>query len=81
MGLKRIISFVIILGFLTGILIYFRQRNPAVPTLRVCTWSNYFPESAIKSFVDTTGIKVEISYISSNEELFAKLKAGATGFD
>ncbi len=81
MGLKRIISFVIILGFLTGILIYFRQRNPAVPTLRVCTWSNYFPESAIKSFIDTTGIKVEISYISSNEELFAKLKAGATGFD
>jgi spermidine/putrescine transport system substrate-binding protein len=24
---------------------------------------------------------VELTYISSNEELFAKLKAGATGFD
>lgn len=58
-----------------------RGRAEHDNTLRVCTWSNYFPETYLKEFTRKTGIKVELSYISSNEELFAKLRAGATGFD
>jgi len=50
-------------------------------TIRLCTWSNYFPDDLLKEFTKTTGIKVEMSYISSNEELFSKLRAGATGYD
>ncbi len=81
MGLKRIVVLVIVLGLVTTSLIYLRARKTSPPKLRVSTWSNYFPDSIIRDFTQKTGIKVELSYISSNEELFAKLKAGATGFD
>jgi len=81
MGLKRIVVLVVFLGLATTGLIYLRSRNTTPPRLRVSTWSNYFPESVIQDFTAKTGIRVELSYISSNEELFAKLKAGATGFD
>ena len=39
------------------------------------------PDEVLEEFRSRTGIKVELSLVSSNEELFAKLKAGATGFD
>ena len=81
MGLKRIVGLLILLGLATASLIYLRSKNTIPPKLRVSTWSNYFPDSIIQKFTEQTGIKVELSYISSNEELFAKLKAGATGFD
>ncbi len=51
------------------------------PTLRLCTWSNYFSEPILEEFTKRTGIRVEVSYISSNEELLAKMKAGASGYD
>lgn len=81
MGLKRIVILAVVLGLATSGLIYLRSRNTTPPRLRVSTWSNYFPESVIQDFTAKTGIRVELSYVSSNEELFAKLKAGATGFD
>jgi spermidine/putrescine transport system substrate-binding protein len=81
MGLKRIVGLLIFLGIATASLIYLRSRNTVPAKLRVSTWSNYFPDSVLQDFTSKTGIKVELSYISSNEELFAKLKAGATGFD
>jgi len=80
MGTQRIVglflAFVIVFGGLT----YFKRKN-ASSTLRVVTWSNYYPDTVIREFTEKTGIKLELSYISSNEELFSKLKAGATGFD
>ena len=81
MGLKRIVGLLVFLGLATAGMIYLRSKNTSPPKLRVSTWSNYFPDSVIQDFTAKTGIKVELSYISSNEELFAKLKAGATGFD
>jgi spermidine/putrescine transport system substrate-binding protein len=81
MDLKRIVGLLVFLGFFTTGLIYLRTKKTVTSTLRVSTWSNYFPESTLREFTEKTGIKVELSYISSNEELFAKLKAGATGFD
>jgi len=81
MGLKRLVILAVMLGLATSGLIYLRSRNTTPPKLRVSTWSNYFPDSVIQDFTAKTGIRVELSYISSNEELFAKLKAGATGFD
>ena len=49
--------------------------------LHVYTWSNYFSSDAIKKFEETAHAKVEFSYFSSNEELMAKLQAGAKGYD
>jgi spermidine/putrescine transport system substrate-binding protein len=45
------------------------------------TWSGYFPASVVADFEKQTGIKIQISNFSSNEELLAKLQAGASGYD
>ena len=58
-----------------------KSDDSTTPVLRICAWSNYLPQEVLNEFQKQTGIRVELSFISSNEELFAKLKAGATGFD
>ena len=80
MGTKKLV--IIAVAVIVGVIaIFFVKPNPADTPLRVFTWSNYYPEEALQDFTKQTGIKVELSYVSSNEELFAKFKAGATGFD
>lgn len=44
-------------------------------------WAQYTSPEFINEFTRRTGIKVRESNYSSNEELLAKLQAGATGFD
>lgn len=44
-------------------------------------WSEYIPEALIDGFVEETGIKLNYDAYSSNEELLAKLQAGASGYD
>ncbi len=80
MGIKRLaILGVVIAAVVSGFI--FSRGKGAETKLRICTWSNYFPDSVLETFTKQTGIPVEISYMSSNEELFAKMKAGATGYD
>src|SRR4051794_35581028 len=82
MGAKRLIGLVVSLALVLGALVILRNRSQSgSKVLRICTWSNYLLDSALVEFTRRTGIKVEVSYISSNEELFSKLRAGATGFD
>ena len=76
----KVIAVLTSLGVVTGVF-YFRSRQTTTPILNVYTWSSYFPDSIISEFTRETGIEVRLSYFSSNEELFSKLKAGATGFD
>ena len=44
-------------------------------------WSNYYPPELLKTFEAQTGIKVNLDTYESNEDLLAKLQAGATGYD
>jgi len=81
MGTQRLAGLLIALACVIGGILFLRSKVAQTNTLRICTWSNYFPEESLQRFTDATGIRVELTYISSNEELFAKLKAGATGFD
>jgi spermidine/putrescine-binding protein len=82
MGPQRIIvSAIVAVLVLVGAFFFYHSSAPKQNLLRVCTWSNYYPDSVLQDFTASTGIKLEISYISSNEELFAKFKAGVTGFD
>ncbi len=50
-------------------------------TLHLAIWSNYLSGDFLKAFTAKTGIKVETTIYSSNEELLAKLQAGASGYD
>ncbi len=82
MGIKRILTLTLALALVVGGMFYLRQRGSGeTQPLRVLTWSNYYPDSLLKEFTSKTGVHVELSYMSSNEELFAKLRAGATGYD
>lgn len=49
--------------------------------LNVFNWSEYLPESIIKQFEEETGIKVNYTTFSSNEEMYAKLSSGNLGYD
>lgn len=44
-------------------------------------WANYLTEAQQQKFTETTGIKLNISNFSSNEELLAKIQSGASGID
>ena len=49
--------------------------------LYVANWSYYIAENTIPDFEKEFGVKVVYDNYSSNEELLAKLQAGATGCD
>jgi spermidine/putrescine transport system substrate-binding protein len=79
MGTKRIVF--LSLWLLVVLWAIFYKKPEQKNALKISTWSNYYPEETLKKFTEETGIPVELSYISSNEELLAKFRAGATGFD
>lgn len=49
--------------------------------LNLYAWSEYIPQDLLDGFEAETGIKVNYDTYSSNEELIAKLQAGASGYD
>jgi spermidine/putrescine transport system substrate-binding protein len=49
--------------------------------LRIYNWSDYIAEDTVANFEKETGVKVTYDTYESNEELVAKLQAGATGYD
>jgi putrescine transport system substrate-binding protein len=49
--------------------------------LNIYNWSDYIGENTIRDFEKETGIKVVYDTFDGNEVLFAKLRAGHTGYD
>ncbi len=47
--------------------------------LNIYVWTEYVPESVISDFEEKTGIKVNVSTFSSNEDMLAKLKSESVG--
>src|SRR4051794_27690091 len=57
------------------------QGQPSARVVNLAIWSNYINPKLISEFEKKTGIQVRVSNYSSNEELLAKLQAGASGYD
>lgn len=58
--------------------------QPAQPTsreLNLYAWTDYVPQQLLDDFTAKYGIKVNYDTYSSNEEMLAKLQAGASGYD
>ncbi len=51
------------------------------PSINVCAWLGMFDLKYIEAFEQQTGIKVNISYYESNEELLLKLGSYRHGYD
>ena len=49
--------------------------------LHIYTWSDYIAPDVIASFENALGVKVVVDTFDSNEAMFAKLKAGGSGYD
>ncbi len=49
--------------------------------LYIYNWTYYTPEEVIKGFEEKYNVKVIYDEFASNEEMFAKLKAGGSGYD
>ena len=45
--------------------------------LNMYIWSEYIPEQVIQNFEDETGIKVNVTYYASMDEMMSKLQTGA----
>lgn len=50
-------------------------------TLYLFNWTYYTPDAVIEQFEQEFGVKVKVDSYASNEEMYAKLKAGASGYD
>ncbi len=51
------------------------------PVLHIYTWSDYIKPELVQQFEQENQCKVVVDTYASNEEMYAKLKAGATGYD
>ena len=55
--------------------------NGEVQRLNFYNWDTYIGKTTLKDFRRTTGVRVDMSLFATNDELFAKLKAGNPGYD
>ena len=55
--------------------------GPEEPKLNFYTWDTYIGDTTLADFKKAAGIDVNMSLFATNDELFAKLKAGNPGFD
>ncbi len=51
------------------------------PELHIYTWSDYIAPDVIEEFQEKNGCKVVVDTFDSNEAMYAKLKAGGSGYD
>nr|NTV79432.1 extracellular solute-binding protein [Clostridiales bacterium] len=55
------------------------ESEKADRSLNIYVWTEYVPESVIDKFEEETGIQVNMSTFSSNEDMLAKLKSETEG--
>lgn len=55
--------------------------GPKRPTLHIYNWADYMDPDLIAEFERAYGCRVVIDTFDSNESLYAKIKAGAKGYD
>lgn len=51
------------------------------PELHIYTWSDYIAPEVIEGFEEANNCKIVVDTFDSNETMYAKLKAGGTGYD
>ncbi len=75
--MKKLISAVIFLSLFLA----FSGCGGPKPKLYIYNWSDYIKKDLVKNFEKENNCKVVMDFFDSNESMYAKLKAGATGYD
>jgi spermidine/putrescine transport system substrate-binding protein len=70
-----------VLGGRTGLLGSPAYAADLGTQMSIATWPNYHDPATFDAFTKKTGVAVEVNVFGSNEEMLAKLQAGASGWD
>jgi spermidine/putrescine-binding protein len=57
------------------------EESGLAPELSVYNWADYIDEELLAKYEEEYGVKIIYDTFASNEDLLAKLQAGATGYD
>ena len=57
------------------------HRGPPGKRINFYNWDTYIGKTTLKDFKSATGVQVDMSLFSNNDELFAKLRGGNQGYD
>lgn len=66
---------------LLSLVLVIAQDVSAEEQLSLYNWGGYINPEVVTKFTEETGIKVSLDTYGSNEEMLAKIQAGATGYD
>jgi len=67
--------------FLVSAFISLASCGRTKPTLNIYTWADYIKPDLVRRFEKEFDCRVVIDTFDSNESMYAKIKAGATGYD
>jgi spermidine/putrescine transport system substrate-binding protein len=70
-----------VLGLLLAALLLAGGCGKEARKLNFYNWVTYIPDEVIQAFEKQTGIEVVLEEFASNEEMYAKIKAGGAGYD
>ena len=62
-------------------LVFLATAATAADTLHIYTWADYLNPALVKRFEKEHSCKVKIDTFDSNEAMYSRLKAGASGYD
>ncbi|MDB5038182.1 MAG: potD [Bacteriovoracaceae bacterium] len=86
--MKKIVSALIVISSLLSLGCKQKSTGSSTPeaaqsskVVNLSIWTNFITPELLSEFEKRTGIKVQVSNYSSNEELLAKIQAGAEGYD
>ncbi len=82
-----VIALAVVLAVAIGVGAYFATRKSAVDKpaqsaeLTVYNWGDYIDPAVLDKFTEQTGIKINYLTFTQNEDMYAKLEAGAGAYD
>lgn len=78
---KKMLSLIVITAMLVTMLAGCGSKSSEGKNgeLNIFIWTEYVPDSVIEKFEEETGIKVNVSTYSSNEDMLAKVKSESEG--
>ena len=68
-------------ALMAGVIFGFASCKEEENELYIYNWTYYTPDEVLRDFEAEFNCKVKVDYYASNEEMYAKLRAGAKGYD
>jgi len=78
---KSLASLAAIIGLGLGVIVFLAHCGRSQPVLHIYTWADYFKPALVARFEKENSCRVMIDTYDSNETMYAKIKAGASGYD